>query len=331
MQTMAYAVLDGHPNRLCDLVAEAIVDECLRRDPKSAMGVRVLGGRGAIMVSGEWVSRAEFDGAQFVRMVCAEAGAGDVEPFVHVGIPQPVWAQAREKGVATETVVAKGYATRSTREQLPPGAVFAHDLVRRLREARLHNAAFSWLGADGFVWVESQGNHVKHLGVQVQHAEGIGVGQVQSELFERVLRPMSGGEGVQYRVNAQGPFTTGGFAVGCGQSGVEDYLYAGLLALRSGVGTDGAHVRRAGNAMARFLAKEYLAASDAKQVWVQLTYVPGLAEPVSSQVLADGKDVSEWVKGFDLRLQAIAERLDLCKPRYRRAVEHGPLEHDASL
>lgn len=219
MTATAYIVLDGHPNRLCDLVAEAVVDECLRRDPSSLLAVRVFGGHGALMVSGEWVSRAEFDCAQLVRAVCKESGAGDVEPFVHLGIPRPVWADARAKGIATETVIAKGYATRSTREFLPPAAVFAHDVAKRLRDARLHQTAFSWLGADGFVWVESDGNQLKQVGVQVEHKEGIVPKQIQSEIFSHILKPIGGEEGVKYRVNAQGPFTVGGFSGACGQSG----------------------------------------------------------------------------------------------------------------
>lgn len=324
MQKIVRKTFLGHPNSVCDMVAEAIVDECLRRDPKAKVAIRVLGGHGAMMVSGQWSTRAEFDVGQLVKKVYAEAGYTDeIEPFIHLGAPRADWLEARQKGLPTELTVVKGYATSATREGLPSALVLAREIARKVQEARLHDSHMAWLRPDGYAWVAMEGSRTVQMGVQVQHAESISLAQIQTDIFERLLRPLSSEAGIKYVVNPQGVYTAGGFLNASGQSGIEDDWYGGLLPIDSPIGLDGAHPLRAGTFMARFLAKKILAEQGAKQVWVQWIYSPGHAEPSAVQVLADAKDISESVKDVDLRAEAIAETLQLCKPIYRRCMEEG--------
>src|SRR3989339_119508 len=150
MRKAAEAVTQGHPDKVCDQIADAIVDEYLRRDPAARVNVGVLGSRGMIVVGGEVRSRADFDVAALVKQAYADTGyADEAEVFVNVNVADEPLRGAR---VPADAAVVNGYATKETREMLPRAFVFANNMARRLNDLRpaiLERVVSPMVGEDG--------------------------------------------------------------------------------------------------------------------------------------------------------------------------------------
>lgn len=328
--------LAGHPDKVCDQIVEALLDEYIRRDPKSRVSLKACGSHGMLMVGGTVDSKADFDASTIVRRVYEQIGyTDDLEPFINIERPSEDLARHIVSGGAQGTCVVYGYASKETREMLPRTYVFASTLARRIDDLRKHDPAFSFLRPDGKVQLTMDGERIVAVTLLIQHTVDIDRTQIQSAILSHVLEPVLGNmEGVQMFVNSSGAFSTGGFMASAGASGrkVLADTYGGLLP-HGGVaftGRDPLRPSRAGTYMARFAAKQLVARGVAGNVLVHVTYSIGREEPVCVEArTGKGEDVSALVKQeFDFRPEAIVERLDLQKPIYQNLSVYGQFGRD---
>jgi S-adenosylmethionine synthetase len=331
MRKIAESFLMGHPDKLCDQVADTIVDEFLRRDKETRANIEVFAGHGAMMISGEVDSRADFDVGQIAKRVYKDAGYDDdIEPFVHLGSMKREWTESMAKNSATNHAICYGYATKATREMLPTPVVYAHALAQKIDEARQHNSSMKWLKPDGRVMVAMQGREVTHVSIFVSHAKNTKVQEVHGGILEHVIKPVIGSvENVKLFVNPAGPFTKGGLSCNTGQSGRQSAsdLYGGLVPHvgLSLSGKDPSHPSRAGSYMARYIARKIVNEGKATQSLVKIVYIIGRADPVIVEATGDkGEDLTEYVKqNFDLKIASIVEKFQLKKPIYRAISTYG--------
>ncbi|MBI5369751.1 methionine adenosyltransferase domain-containing protein [Candidatus Uhrbacteria bacterium] len=328
------SVTAGQPDKVCDQIADGIVDEYLRRDPKARLDLHVLGSHGMLMVGGEVQSEADFDVGALAKKIYQEIGyPDDMEVFANIAPSSEEMRQVKT-GVM-DTVVINGYATQETRERLPKAVVYAHTLARRLDDLRKTDPAFSWMKPDGKVQVAMQGDRVHTVTLLCGHHVSIGEREVRSALLERIVIPLVGEEGVQIYINPIGLFTVCGFRADSGASGrkVTVDTYGGLIPHgdKSLGGKDPLRAERSGaygaRAAACFLVGEGLATA----ALVNLVYTMGRAEPIHVHAVGMGEksrgskmDLTALIKTqFDFRPEAIVERFQLCQPIYQRTATYG--------
>lgn len=328
------ALTAGHPDKICDQIADGIVDEYLRRDPDSRLDIKVLGSHGMMMIGGEVNSTADFDVAGLAKQIYREIGYLDeIEVFVNV---EESSSEIKKTSGSLDTVVVNGYATRETREFLPLSLVLAQGLVRRLDDLRKLDPSFHWLGADGKAQVVMDGKKVTAVTLLAGHAIDVAPLDVQARLLERVITPIIGGEDAKIFINPIGPFSIQGFQSEAGLSGKRSAadFYGGLIPHgdSSPIGKDPRRAERAGAYMARFVAKQLVKEGKADSVVVSLTYTLGRNEPIMIEVKASGGDRKELLdhvkQNFNFNLDNIVEKMDLKKPRYRALAVCGPFGHD---
>ena len=283
MKKTVESVTQGHPDKVCDQIADAIVDEYLRRDRQARVDVNVLGSHGMVMIGGEVTSTADFDIGSLAKQVYAEIGyRDDIEVFVNVEA-QSTEMKRVHNGV-TDNMVVNGFATNETRELLPRAVVYAHNLVRRLDDLRKTDPAFSWLKPDGKVQLTMDGARVTAVTVLASHQVSIDEHDVKTALLERLLVPIVGEEGVSMYINPIGTFIDAGFRADSGASGrkVTVDTYGGLIPQgdKSISCKDPSRVDRAGAYMARYAARYLVEQGLATSAMVSLVYSMGRAEPV---------------------------------------------------
>lgn len=323
--------LAGHPDKVCDQIVEALLDEYLRRDPKSRVSLKACGSHGMLMIGGTVDSKADFDASAIAKKVYSDIGyADDIEPFVNIERPSEDMARRIVGGGAQGTCAVYGYATKETREMLPRCLVYASALARRVDDLRKHDGAFAFLKPDGKIQLTMDGERVVAVTLLIQHASEIEQTQVHSAMLSQVIEPILGAtDGVQLFINSSGAFETGGFMASAGASGrkVLADTYGGLLPHGGAAfaGRDPLRPARAGTYMARYVAKQLVARGVASNVLVHVTYTIGKEEPVCLEARTGaGKDVSDLVKQeFDFRPEAIVERLDLQMPMYQALATYG--------
>ncbi len=323
--------LSGHPDKVCDLLVESVVDEYLRRDLLSKMDIQALGSNGMIMLGGVVDSRADFDVAEIAKQAYLSVGYTEpIELFVNLERPSEEKLRVPRTGGASGTAIVYGYATRETRELMPRTVVYANALARRIDDLRRTDASFSWLRPDGKVQLAMQGDKVVSVTVIAAHAEDMDITQVQTLLLQHAVVPVLGEvENVKVFINPVGPFTTGGFTLNAGVSGrkILSDTYGGLLP-HGGVamvGKDPLKPSRAGAYMARFAAREIVKEGLAGNVLITAVYSVGLEEPVALFARGgDGTDLSKLVgERFDFRSEAIVERFNLRRPIYAACSNYG--------
>jgi S-adenosylmethionine synthetase len=327
------ALAAGHSDKICDQIADGIVDEYLRRDPDCRLDIKVLGSHGMMMIGGEVNSTADFDVAALAKQIYREIGYLDeIEVFVNLEVSSD---EVKKSSGSLDTVIVNGYATRETREFLPLPYVLSQGLVRRLDDLRKLDPQFHWLGEDGKAQVIMEGKKISAVTLLASHAPDVAVNDVRSALLERVVYPIIGSENVQIFINPIGSFVSRGFAVDAGGSGrrpAADF-YGALIPHGdcSPIGKDPSRAERAGALMARYVAKHLVTQGLAESAMVSLAYTLGRSEPIMLEVRAVGEksrgskmDFTNLVKEkFDFKLESIVEKLDLKKPRYRSVATYG--------
>lgn len=323
------ALTEGHPDKVCDQIADALVDEYLRRDPMSRVDISVMGSHGMLTIGGQVCSDADFDAGELARKVYAEIGYIDqIEPFVNLDVHphNPSHAHNGSDG----TVVVTGYATRETREMLPLPVVLATSIARRIDELRKNVPGFGWIRPDGKVQLVMEGAQVKAVTVLLQHEESIDHLTLQQIILDRVIAMTVGSiENVQLSINPIGCFSNGGlgFDTGASNRKVACDTYGGLIPFGSGglSGKDPGRAERAGAYMARYAAKQLVKRGVADVVLIRAAYSLGRAEPIALEAKSGkGEDLTELVKKeFDFRPAAIVERLNLRRPLYRATSIYG--------
>ncbi len=340
------SVTEGHPDKVCDQIADAILDAYLSRDPLSRVAVEVFGSHGAVMIGGEISSDAEIDVVQVAESVYKEIGyEDDIEIFTNIETQSPDIACGVDTGGAGDQGIMYGYASAETPEFLPRPVVLAHRLAWGLSNLRRHHPEFKWLRPDGKTQVTVQGKNVTTVVVSAQHEEGVEIADIKPSLEEHLIAPVIGStDKVDLWINPTGLFVRGGFDADTGLTGRKIMVdtYGGMIPHGGGAfsGKDATKVDRSAAYMCRFAAKNIVANGIAKNCLVTVAYAIGREEPVMLTAKSgEGKDLSGYLRqNFDFRPMAIIERLGLRRPIFRPTAAYGhfgrdefPWEHIALL
>lgn len=335
------SVTEGHPDKVCDQISDAILDAYLTEDPYSRVAVETFGAHGTIVLGGEVTSRGEVDVAEVARRVYREIGYPDVpEVITRIARQSPDIALGVDTGGAGDQGVMYGSATDETPEMLPLGVVLAHALTDRLAQLRRRTPrGAALLGPDGkaqvTLWHSREGLKANVL-VSSQHTLDADVDDVRAYLRDELVLPILRARGVSLSrllVNPTGRFVVGGFEGDTGLTGRKLMVdtYGGLAPHGGGAfsGKDATKVDRSAAYLARLAAKDLVARGFARKVRVSVAYAIGVAEPVMLRAENErGDDLSREVAGrFDFRPEAIIERLGLRRPIFKATARNGHFGH----
>jgi S-adenosylmethionine synthetase len=349
------SVTEGHPDKICDQVADAILDTLLAQDPASRVAVECLVTTGSVHVAGEVSTTGFADVQRIVRGVLEDIGYTNPAFGMDchdAGVWVSIHEQSREiaEGVlggagrapgAGDQGIMFGFACDETPSLMPLPITLAHGLCRRMAEVR-KAGAIPFLGPDGKSQVTIEyrdGKPVRAAAVVIaqQHLKGLVENRLRQELIEKVIRPVCGpyfDPSTRVLVNASGSFTVGGPEADTGVTGrkiVAD-TYGGAARHGGGAisGKDPTKVDRSGSYAARWMAKNVVAAGLARRCEIQLAYAIGQPDPLSIGVDTFGtgavpeQRIGELVrKHFPLEPAGIIAALDLLRPIYRKTAVYG--------
>ena len=346
------SVTQGHPDKICDQVSDAILDAILKDDPNGRVAVEALTTRGMVIVAGEISTTTYVDIPAVVREVVREAGYTRPEygfDYQSVAVISSIQEQSQDiaQGVdiggAGDQGLMFGFAVDETPELMPLPIMLAHRLVRRLAEVR-EAGILPYLRPDGksqvTVEYDNEGKPVwvDTVVLSAQHDEDVKLSGLQEDLRELVIKHVIPEElrdkNIKCYINPTGRFVTGGPVADTGVTGRKIMVdtYGGYARHGGGCfsGKDPTKVDRSATYMARYIAKNIVKAGIAKKVEVQLAYAIGVAEPVAIYVDTFGtSDVPEEVivkairKRFDLTPRGIIDELKLLRPIYKRTASYG--------
>ncbi len=327
------SVTSGHPDKVCDLISDAILDACLSQDPKSRVAIETFGDHGTIFIGGEVTTNAEFNASSIARKVYRRIGYQDrVRIMTNIVKQSPDISQGVDTGGAGDQGIMYGYATDETPEYLPYAVVLVHKLTKGLEDLR-RAGVIPWLGPDGKSQVTMKDGKVETVLVSAQHSEEVTHDEIEKTLKEKLFFPIVG-KNVKILVNPTGKFVLGGFAADTGLTGRKIMVdsYGGIIPHGGGAysGKDPTKVDRSGAYMARFAAKNTVARGIAKRCLVSVAYAIGKADPLMVEAYDEGgKDISDYIlKNFDFRPQAIIEKLNLRRPIYQETAAYGHFGRD---
>jgi len=348
------SVTEGHPDKVCDFIADSILDACLEQDPKCRVACEVLAKGRNLILAGEITSKKKVNHKEVAREAIHRIGYVDPnDPFNadSVVIRSILTRQSQEiaQGVDASVSLNKdqgagdqgmmfGYATDETPELMPLPILLAHRLARTLADDR-HSGRVPWLRPDGKtqVSVEYDGIEpvrVKEVVVSTQHAKEVSQsvirGYVTSDLAPRALGPWHH-DRIRFQVNPTGSFTDGGPSADCGVTGRKIIVdtYGGMARHGGGAfsGKDPSKVDRSAAYFCRWAARQVVKTGLARRAEIQVAYAIGVAKPVSVKVDTFGtgehRAAEALVEGFDFRPAAIIERLQLLQPIYRQTTNYG--------
>ena len=349
------SVSEGHPDKVCDYIADSILDACLEQDPNSHVACEVLCKDNHVVLAGEITTNATFDYEQVARRAIREIGYTDpAEKFnadsvkvqmliskqsgeINAGVVKATDDQ-KEQGAGDQGIMF-GYAAAESDELMPLPIVLAHRLTQGLADDR-RSGSFNWLRPDAKsqVSVVYEGNtpvRVSSILVSTQHADSINQAAIR-EYVEKVLAPRVLGKwfsaDAEVIVNPSGSFVHGGPSADCGVTGrkiiVDSYGGAGRHGGGAFSGKDPSKVDRSGAYYCRYVARRIVQAGLAKRAEVQVSYAIGRAKPMSIKVDTFGTgDEPRAVKfvydNFDFRPANIIRELDLLRPIYRQTTNYG--------
>ncbi|MDR0374568.1 MAG: methionine adenosyltransferase [Treponema sp.] len=355
------SVGEGHPDKLCDQVSDAILDACLKDDPQSRVACETFASTSLVLIGGEITTKTFVDFQHIVREVTKEIGYTDpaygldyqsmaVLDMIHNQSPdisQGVSGTGLEeyKGMqgAGDQGMMFGYACNETDELMPLPITLAHKLLLKATALR-KSKAIKWLRPDAKsqVTVEYEGRkpiRVDAVVVSHQHDNRASYNEIKSTIIEHIIKPILEPTGLldkdtKYYINPTGRFVVGGPYGDTGLTGrkiiVDTYGGVGRHGGGAFSGKDPTKVDRSAAYMARYVAKNIVAAGLAERCEVELAYAIGVPFPVSVMVDAFGgavvpeKNIEEAVKKvFDLSPAGIIETLDLRRPIYRKTAAYG--------
>jgi S-adenosylmethionine synthetase len=332
----AEAVTEGHPDKVCDQIADAILDTYLSLDPSARVAVEVFGSHGLLVIGGEVTSFAKVDAEAVARKVYAEIGyPEELRVLVNLDHQSPEIAAGVNIGGAGDQGIMHGYATSETKELMPRAFVLAQKLAMGLTDLRRHDPDFSWIKPDGKTQVTIDGEKITNVIVSTQHDKAIDAKTMKPLLFASLIKPIVGDVSeADVMVNPSGSFISGGFNADTGLTGRKIMVdsYGPFVPHGGGAfsGKDSTKVDRSAAYMCRFAAKNIVANGLADNCLVSVAYAIGQEKPVMiTAETNDGKDLTEIVKKyFDFRPLAITERLRLREPVFRRTACYGHFGRD---
>jgi S-adenosylmethionine synthetase len=349
------SVTEGHPDKVCDQISDAILDEFLRQDADSRVAVESMITTGIVFVAGEVTSKGKTDVKKIVRETIRSIGydksdygfdcdSCSVLCSLHeqsTDISMGVSASTDKEQGAGDQGLMFGFATSETPELMPLPITIAHQLSMRLAQVR-KKKELDWIRPDGksqvsVVYEDGVPKRIDSVVISTQHSPDIGMNQIREEVINKVIKPVCGSwmdSQTKFLVNPTGRFVIGGPPGDTGLTGrkiIAD-TYGGMGRHGGGAfsGKDPSKVDRSACYMARYVAKNIVASGLAKKCEVQVAYAIGVAEPISVMIETFGtgkmpeEDIEATVrKNFDMRPAGIIKTLDLKRPIYHQTAAYG--------
>lgn len=348
------SVTEGHPDKVCDYIADSILDAYLQKDPRSRVACEVLCKENLVMIAGEITSNGQVDHEAVARQAIREIGYVDASvPFNADGVTvqQCVTKQSSEisQGVDVATNLQSeqgagdqgimfGYATDETPELMPLPILLAHHLAKGLADDR-KSGACPWLSPDGKTQVSVLYEDFKPVAVtdvivSPQHSAAISreeiIAYVNDSLAPRILGSWYT-KNIRFHVNPTGSFILGGPSADAGVTGrkiiVDTYGGAGRHGGGAFSGKDPSKVDRSGAYFCRYIARQLIKQKLAHRAEIQISYAIGMAKPLSVKVdtfgTGDPVAAEEYAKTLDFRPAAIIQRFNLLRPIYRQTTNYG--------
>ena len=348
------SVTEGHPDKVCDFIADTILDACIAQDPRAHVACEVLCKEGHVVLAGEISPKLSLDYDRLVRGAIREIGytAPDelfsadrvaIHEYITLQSPQinqgvnPETSLTREQGAGDQGLMF-GYATDETPTLMPLPILLAHALARQLARDR-KSGAIPWLRPDGKTQVsveyaDGRPARVTDVVVSTQHTADVDratiIEYVRSSLLLAGLGPWFQPD-IRLHVNPTGAFILGGPSADCGVTGRKIIVdtYGGMARHGGGAfsGKDPSKVDRSAAYFCRYVARRLVQAGLAERAEIQVAYAIGEAQPVSVKVdtfgTGDPAAAAAFVKTFDFRPAAFIEQLGLLRPLYRQTTNYG--------
>jgi S-adenosylmethionine synthetase len=324
------SVTSGHPDKVCDQISDAILDECLRQDPYTRAGIETFGNHGLLVIGGEITTKANFDADKIARKVYSEIGyTKDLHIIVSIVKQSPDIAQGVDNGGAGDQGIMYGFATDETPEYMPSAVIKVHKLAKGLENLR-KNGEIPWLKPDGKTQLTVENGKIKTVLISTQHDENISQAEIKQTLTDKLVKPIIGDiSDLEILTNPTGRFVQGGFEADAGLTGRKIMVdtYCGMVTHGGGCfsGKDPSKVDRSAAYMARFVAKNMVASGFAKECLVSVAYAIGKFEPLMVEAINEkGESIAEIARAkFDFKPHAIIERLKLRQPIYQQTAAYG--------
>ena len=357
------SVTEGHPDKICDQISDAFLDEFLSQDPDSRVAIETLVTTDFVAVVGEVTSKANFDKnaqEELVRKTIREIGYNnkdlkfdtdscEITLRLHAQSPdisQGVTVTENHEQGAGDQGLMFGYASNETEEFMPMPILLSQKLAQKLSEVR-KNQVLPWVRPDGKTQVsvryeENKPTKIETVVVSTQHAPEISQEEISKEMIDKVIKPVLGkywNEEIKIHINPTGKFVIGGPHGDAGLTGrkiiVDTYGGFGRHGGGAFSGKDPSKVDRSACYMCRYVAKNIVASGLADRCEVQVSYAIGVAEPTSLYVntFKTGKISEEAIENlvrrhFDMRPAAIISHLDLKRPIYQKTAAYGHFGRD---
>jgi S-adenosylmethionine synthetase len=345
------SVTEGHPDKVADQISDAILDAIIAEDPRGRVACETLVTTGLALIAGEITTSCYVHMPDIVRQTIKEIGYNDSSmgfdwetcavissidrqsPDIALGVDE---RPDHEQGAGDQGLMI-GYACNETPEMMPMPILFAHRLTARMAEVRKKNI-LDFLRPDGksqvtIQYVNGKAIRADAVVLAAQHTPEVKYSTLREGLIEEVIKKVIPGEyldkNTKYFINSTGRFVIGGPKCDCGMTGRKIIVdtYGGWGSHGGGAfsGKDPSKVDRSGSYMARYVAKNIVAAGLADKVEVQIAYAIGVAEPVSVMIDTNGTwkippdDIAKLVREhFDLRPAPIIRYLNLLRPIYKK-------------
>lgn len=350
------SVAEGHPDKVADQISDAVLDAIIEQDTKARVACETYVTTGLALVGGEITTSGYANVPEIVRNTVKEIGYNDSamgfdwetcavlttideqSPDISLGVTEK---EDHEQGAGDQGLMI-GYACNETAEFMPMPIMFAHKLVRRLAEVR-KNGTLKFLRPDGksqvtLEYVDWVPRRVDAVVVAAQHNPDVTNDVIRKGIIEEVIKkvipPEMMDDKTRFFINSTGRFVVGGPKGDCGMTGRKIIVdtYGGMASHGGGAfsGKDPSKVDRSSSYMARYIAKNLVAAGLADRLELQIAYTIGVAQPVSTMVNTFGTSkispdrISEIVNElFDLRPRKVIERLNLLRPIYKKTAVGG--------